>query len=215
MKKKFGFIILMLIVSAVLIVFGKSIQNSDKTKLGLAAQSSQVYKNNTSGKAQKAKQNNIEESSSINKDINQSSQQGDSNGTKNITIDKSKPIVSANSNVKVQVIPSPQPKANITIVDTISGKLIIAKATEITGLTAAEATRKLLDSAKISYKTSGFGDTIYFSSINGLKERGEGSLSGWCFYINGKKSSVGAGMYKLNKEDTLEWKYLEDGSSIN
>lgn len=205
MKKKLGFIILMSVVSVALIVLGKSIQEHSKAK----PEVSNSTVNELATQSPKAQQSNT--SDKVN--INQTTQEGSGSNTKIPVPDNSKPVVSANSNIKVQVKQTPQPKANITIIDTISGKIIIARATEITGLTVADATCKLLDSANVSYKTSGFGDTIYFSSINGLRERGEGSLSGWCFYVNGKKPNIGAGSYKLNKDDILEWKYLKDGSS--
>jgi hypothetical protein len=70
-----------------------------------------------------------------------------------------------------------------------------------------------LEVAKISYKIASFGNSVYFSSINGIRERSAGASSGWCYYINGKKLGIGAGDYKLNQNDKLEWKFLKDGLS--
>jgi hypothetical protein len=47
--------------------------------------------------------------------------------------------------------------------------------------------------------------------INGIKERSNGPLSGWCYYVNGTRPSVSSGRYKLKSEDKVEWKYLKDG----
>lgn len=213
MKKKLSLILLMCIVSAVLIVIVRNFQESNKAKVELATQDSLAQQNNTADNVDKTEKTSADASIATSKNTNQVSQQTSSNNTTNNSA-SSKPVANTTTNTNVQVKQTAQPD-NITIMDTISGKTIIAKAVEINGLSAADATIKLLNSANISYKTSGFGDTIYFSSIKGLRERGEGALSGWCFYVNGKKPSIGAGAYKLNKDDKLEWKYLKDGSTNN
>lgn len=118
-----------------------------------------------------------------------------------------------NTNTKTDTQKPVEQQPNLIITNTITGEKILNIKADFEGITAAEATKKALDSAGKSYKISGIGESVYFSSINGLRERGAGASSGWCYYVNGKKLSVSSGTYTLNKGDILEWKYLKDGVS--
>ena len=51
----------------------------------------------------------------------------------------------------------------------------------------------------------------YLSKLYGLKEREQGPNSGWIFYVNGVKSSIGAKDVILNNGDSILWKYVKDG----
>jgi hypothetical protein len=115
--------------------------------------------------------------------------------------------------VKQEKEAQPAEVSNFVITDSISGKVILSKRISFNGETAAQATTAALDDSQISYKTVVFGSSIYFSSISGIRERSAGASSGWCYFINGKKMTVGAGDYKLNQNDKLEWKFLKDGLS--
>lgn len=104
----------------------------------------------------------------------------------------------------------------LTIIDEAhGGKIVLKKNIEEDG-TVGYVTCKLLDEAHISYKATGDPSTLYFSAINGIQERKAGQLSGWCYYVkkNGSsnffKPSTGCGQYKLNKGDSVVWKYLKD-----
>jgi hypothetical protein len=59
----------------------------------------------------------------------------------------------------------------------------------------------IFNKKNIPFDTDGIGNSIYFKSIKGINAKG---LSGWCYYVNGKKLSIGSGSYKLKKEDKLE-----------
>ncbi|WDC85514.1 DUF4430 domain-containing protein [Caloramator sp. mosi_1] len=102
-------------------------------------------------------------------------------------------------------------KPNFYIIDTVNNRVIYKGYVDINSKTAGDVTLKVLIDNKISYRAKGTGGSIYFSSIAGLKERDYGANSGWCYYVNGVKPSVGAGSYILKDGDVLEWKYLEDG----
>ena len=107
--------------------------------------------------------------------------------------------------------PEPKKEPNLIIKDDISGKMILSINTSTENKTVGELTMSELDNKGIVYKTTGRGDTIYFTMINSLKARDFGPLSGWCFYVNGSKASVSCGAYKLKSGDVVEWKYLKDG----
>lgn len=102
---------------------------------------------------------------------------------------------------------------NFKVIDTVGGKVILTTSFDLENKTVAQVTSAVLDSKGIAYRAQGIGDTYYISSISGLAERKAGPESGWCYYVNGVKHSIGAGSYKLKKGDILEWKYLKDGVS--
>lgn len=51
----------------------------------------------------------------------------------------------------------------------------------------------------------------YISMMYGLSEFAEGPTSGWCYYINGNKGTVGIKGYTPKSGDKIVWKYLNDG----
>lgn len=102
---------------------------------------------------------------------------------------------------------------NLYIKDEVSGKIIVEGYCNFEGRSVADATIEILDKNSISYKTVGNGENVYFSSINEIRERSEGALSGWCYYVNGGKPSVSAGTYKLKKGDKIEWRFKKDAVS--
>lgn len=68
------------------------------------------------------------------------------------------------------------------------------------GTTALELTKD-----KVDVKTTGEGGNAYVISING-KQALSSNKEYWAFYINGKLADVGAGSYKLQPGDKIEWK---------
>ncbi len=99
---------------------------------------------------------------------------------------------------------------NFTIYNDVNKTTVFSKYISFNdGETAANVTKKTLDSNNISYRLK---DGFYISSMAGLSEKAPGmASSGWCFYVNGVKSSVGASSYILKSGDKVTWKYLEDG----
>jgi Tfp pilus assembly protein PilV len=108
-------------------------------------------------------------------------------------------------------VPEPEKQPNFIVKDDISVKTILSLYVGTENKTVAEVTFSELDRNKISYKASGRAEVVYFTMIAGLKARDAGPLSGWCYYVNGTKSSVSCGAYKLKAGDVVSWKYLEDG----
>jgi hypothetical protein len=48
---------------------------------------------------------------------------------------------------------------------------------------------------------------VYISGISYIYEFDFGDLSGWTYTVNGQRSSVGAGEYKLSDGDAIVWEY--------
>lgn len=102
-------------------------------------------------------------------------------------------------------------KPNFIIEDNIHGEQLLALKIEFSGKTVQEVTMQVLRDKKITHKATGSGDTFYISMMNNIRERDEGPQSGWCYFIDGRKYSIGAGTYKLGGTEILVWKFLKDG----
>jgi hypothetical protein len=212
MKKKLWLIILMLIVSVGVIFISKSLQNNSEMSQSKIenTQSSSENKQESLAENQVATpkvevpgSNTIKQTENKPSTEKSDSEKKDDNASKTTEKKETKPMGKA----------VPEQKPNFIVTDTITGNTLLSKKVVFNGETAAKITIQVLDNAKINYRTSGIGSTLYFSSIGGLKEREAGELSGWCYYVNGEKISVGAGSYKLGTNDVIEWKYLKDGIS--
>ena len=53
----------------------------------------------------------------------------------------------------------------------------------------------------------------YIKMMYGLEEGKEGKSSGWIYYINGQKPSIGLKDCTLKSGDRITWKYIEDVSN--
>lgn len=54
---------------------------------------------------------------------------------------------------------------------------------------------------------SGFGSSIYVSSINNQKASQTSPASGWMYTVNGKAPNISAGAYHVQPNDTINWYY--------
>ncbi len=91
-------------------------------------------------------------------------------------------------------------KSAITIYLKVDTGGDFSKISTLSGNTALQATKERMD-----VKTKGEGKNAYIISINGYEAKAS-NKEFWAFYINGKKSDVGAGSYKLKPDDKIEWK---------
>ncbi len=66
-----------------------------------------------------------------------------------------------------------------------------------------EAARKY----QIQIENDGNASIVYISGIQYLYEFDFGDLSGWVYTVNGERTSVGAGEYKLRDGDAIAWQY--------
>lgn len=58
---------------------------------------------------------------------------------------------------------------------------------------------------KSQVKTQGNGTNAFVVEING-RAADQNKKEFWAFYVNGKEAQVGAGSYKLQNNDKVEWK---------
>ncbi|GIW49283.1 MAG: hypothetical protein KatS3mg079_759 [Caloramator sp.] len=222
MKKKLLLIVVMLILSVTAISFAGSLQN----RLQKSAVDNIEVNNKDGNKVEQKDQNEdkVEENSvkdksqdndsAVVKQKQSKSSEAKKEESKNSTNSLNKNKESKNKTEKNNVSKNNKSttlKPNVFIIDTINNKVIYKGYVDINSKTAGDVTLKVLIDNKISYRAKGTGGSIYFSSIAGLKERDYGANSGWCYYVNGVKPSVGAGSYTLKDGDVLEWKFLEDG----
>lgn len=200
MKKKFILILAVLLFCSGIYVVARGFQtkniseNQTEGQSSIAPPTDRVEENNnTPAQPEGSKQTDTTNNNTASKADNQS-----------------KP---AAANPEKNTPKPPEAAINFKVTDTISNKTILTASADLENKTVGEVTTKLLDSKGISYRARGVGDTMYFSSIAGLTETKAGPESGWCFFVNGVKYSIGAGSYKLKKGDIVEWKYLKDGVS--
>ncbi|KZL92035.1 DUF4430 domain-containing protein [Clostridium magnum] len=113
---------------------------------------------------------------------------------------------------------NPDEQPTFMFIDGVHGdKMILQKHVDAEGETVGYITCKLLDEAKIRFRTTGSSSTLYVAAIDGLEEKKQGPLSGWCYYVKKKgensfhKPNIGCGQYVYEKGDVVVWRYVADG----
>lgn len=221
MKKKLLLLVAMIIISITAISFAGNLQNkitkqqNDKIIVENNETTNKPVENSKTSETKTENKDTKTQNTEVKKENSQTSKTNSQENNTNKTKEKqtnttqketTKPAVNTINKDKEQ-----EKKPNVIIVNAITNQVIYKGYVDIASKTAADVTIKALIDNKISYRAKGTGSSIYFSSIAGLKERDNGPNSGWCYFVNGKKPSVGAGGYTLKDGDILEWKYLEDG----
>jgi hypothetical protein len=220
MKKKTALIILVLLICSVLGILG----NSFTKKLALTqAQKNSGTKTTVSIDNTKS---DIESSKVSNTDIsNQPSPastakaSGATPEVKANTSGSSSNKSSATTSTKndtgsttVPIVPKIKNK-NFYIINAITGETIYSSFETYSGQdSVSTVTQKVLTTAGISKKIVSSLSGDYYSMIAGFAEKNSGPNSGWCYYINHNKLSVGASGYNPVAGDIIEWKFLEDGT---
>jgi hypothetical protein len=60
----------------------------------------------------------------------------------------------------------------------------------------------------ITFSARGSGSSALVTAIGNLKNQGGGDQAkNWMFYVNSKRSEVGAGAYKLHAGDAILWRF--------
>ncbi len=73
--------------------------------------------------------------------------------------------------------------------------------------TVYDVLAKAVSDNKLHLETSGGKDSIYVEGINYIYEFDYGDLSGWIYFVNGEKSTVGCAEYEISDGDNIEWVY--------
>lgn len=101
-------------------------------------------------------------------------------------------------------------QANFIIIDNENSSKNYSSHENLTGMSVADITIKVLRRQGIYFQYTNSIMGIYISDINHEHEKSKGPNSGWVYYVNGIKSSVGASDYKLNAGDKIEWQFWAD-----
>lgn len=201
MKKKYLLIFSIIILCSVLTFLAKNIQQKYVKSMEINKSQPQQQENNSVGNSNlvdKEKGNtpaevNTSEEKAKSEDKNIDNKNSNSTATSDNTKTTDKPIVKANS-------------PNFFVIDTVSNKTLFSAYFNYNGENVQEVTKKLVGTNCVIRGG-------YLKEMYGLKERGAGPLSGWCYFVNDKKAVVGVASYAPDKNDIVVWKYLQDGLS--
>lgn len=220
MKKKIVLSLMVILISIGAILGAKSVEKSIIRPNNNNRQISTQHENKTIKDKNENKQENKENNNLNNTQKNKPSKELDKAST-NTQSNQKKDNVSKENNNSNEKSSSQSKKntnnisenktqaPNILIQDDTTGKTIVSTYMDFSNNpSVGEVTIKVMQGR---YEATGYGDSIYFSSIAGINEKSKGPLSGWCYYVNGAKASKSAGAYKLRAGDSLIWKFVKDG----
>jgi len=225
MKKKLIIVLIMILVCSGLFMLAQKAQSSVIAKKNNAetittSEKSEVKKTSdnkleTNKAGEIAKGENKEQSSTTSASANKPSSNSETGKSISNQTTTKKPVTAAPvtnpSTPEAAVTPTPSKESNFFIIDEVNNKTLLEKNIDFDNVTIDFITCKLLKEAGISYGNDDEGTTTsYFYSIGGLTERKAGPLSGWCFYVNGKKPGMGTGGYIYHRGDVVTWKYKKD-----
>lgn len=228
MKKKKKIIVLIgvILLGIVLLLVNYKIQSSNET-----TEPNKITQTDKKEKKEKKEVNkdkkNSEDKETDSKKSDSTESEEDENG-QNITEDNNKEVVdntnsSDQSNVVEQnnnqsVVNSssstnvtneePKQETNLYIYNDVTGETLF------TGHVNYDGSKTLETIMNEQLTNKGVSHRIvagYLSMMYGLNERDAGPLSGWIFYINGVKSSVGMSGVNPKSGDIIVWKFVEDG----
>ncbi|MFC5470456.1 DUF4430 domain-containing protein [Cohnella suwonensis] len=78
------------------------------------------------------------------------------------------------------------------------------------GETPASVLKRAAKAHRLAFGIRGSGAMTYVEGIDGLFEFDDGPTSGWKYRVNGIVADIGAGAYKLEAGDRLEWYYVSE-----
>lgn len=212
MKKKVVLIALVILICSVLGIIAKNYQNK------LTQQNTQVTTNkekedakNDSSKTEENSNSTLsntptpKDSSKATSSTSTGASKSTTPTSKNVT---NQPAVENNKSVIIneQTQSKSTSPANFFIIDNVNNRTVYSSNEIFSGKTVEWVTNNVLSAKNIPYDNRGG----YYAMIANLEERGAGAKSGWCFYVNGSKLSVGSSSYTLKSGDKLEWKYWVD-----
>lgn len=177
----------------------KKIDNSNKEKNDLQKKEvsdASAEKNNTAVHQNKLDNSKTNTESAVGNSTNKSTEPAKNNN--------SGASVKSNNTGGGSAAPA---KVNFIFEDTVLNTKLPQVYLDIAGKTVGEVTRSFLDSQKVDYED----DNGYMAMMFNLWQKDHGDKSGWCFYVNGAKASVGENSYDLKSGDVVVWKYLADG----
>ena len=180
----------------------KSKEDKDKTVNEKANSKSKQDNNNKTNQQNKSEIKNEEAKSNAN--INKS-KTTDNNTNNNKEIAKNQQI-----NKKANTLENQSKKQTIelSIINEVNNRTLFCGQLPINGdENFNNIMNKFLSNNGVKHINRGG----YISMMYGLSEFNAGPSSGWCYYVNGNKSSIGIEGYIPKNGDKVVWKYLKDG----
>jgi len=114
----------------------------------------------------------------------------------------------------VTPVATPQPAQTVTIsivADKDTGTVLAPTAVEFKkDDTVLDVLKKITRKNKIQMEYRGAKGAAYIEGIDNLYEFDLGAKSGWMYRVNGEFPNKGAGSYKVNEGDVIEWLYTTD-----
>ena len=195
MKKRLSLIFILLIVSSVLIFTSFAVNNRKNTSAGNKIKTAENEQTEKRTEEAEPQVKTPEEKPKAELKIAEKAE------TKPVE----KPAVAA---------PKPaSPAANIKFINSINNTTIKKPVyINFTGKTAYDATLEALHLLGQDPRPTEI-DRVngYFKGMLGyIEKRSGGPNSGWLFYVNGVKATVGSKAYNLKNGDKLVWKFVED-----
>lgn len=186
----------------------KSVASSAKTSV-----SNDSVDNNTSEEQSKSKVGNTASantSSRVTDSSGTSSNGATMNSTSTNNTNASKNAQSNVTSAAKTSVDNSTEESNFSIIDHENSSKNYSSHENLAGMSVADITISVLrrQGIYIQYTTSITG--IYVSDINHQAEKSKGPSSGWVYYVNGNKASLGASSYKLNSGDKVEWQFWSD-----
>ncbi|WP_054024025.1 DUF4430 domain-containing protein [Bacillus sp. FJAT-28004] len=114
----------------------------------------------------------------------------------------------------VTPVATPQPAQTVTIsivADEETGTVLAPTTVEIKkDDTVLEVLKKITRKNKIQMEYRGVKGGAYIEGIDNIYEFDFGAKSGWMYRVNGEFPNKGAGSFKVNEGDVIEWLYTTD-----
>ncbi|MGO4347803.1 DUF4430 domain-containing protein [Paenibacillus sp. MCAF9] len=135
---------------------------------------------------------------------------------------KTKPTASAKPNKTdgttttkpVTPVATPNPVQTVTIsivADKDTGTVLAPTVVEFKkDDTVLDVLKKITRKNKIQMEYRGVKGGAYIEGIDNIYEFDLGAKSGWMYRVNGEFPNKGAGVYKVNEGDVIEWLYTTD-----
>ncbi|AGK98491.1 DUF4430 domain-containing protein [Clostridium pasteurianum] len=152
---------------------------------------------------------NINDSKNIGKESNLN-HVPDSQNSSNLNNKSSGEIKSDVKQAKSSTVTENHEQINFFIIDNVDGSKNYSSTEKINSKSVADVTLEVLNRQGISKRYTSGITGVYFSSINGQSEKSAGEKSGWNYYVNGKKASVGSSNYILKDGDKIQWIFMKD-----
>lgn len=72
--------------------------------------------------------------------------------------------------------------------------------------TVIQSLERAREMKKLKFESRGVGETLFLSSIDGVKNEGSGGKN-WIYRVNGELGDKSAGIFEVNPNDRITWSF--------